>query len=70
MTRILFSFSGLDLYEQHCEAIRLALDLQSQGLDIQIGSQNLDCPLVDYLEWLGVDWIPVPRTPEINALPS
>lgn len=44
MPKILFAFSGLDLTEQHFEAIHLALELREAGLNIQIGDQNLDCP--------------------------
>ena len=69
MTKVLFAFKGLHLLEQHFEAIHLALELREAGLDTQIGAQKLDCPLVDYLEWLGIDWVYMPDTPEFSSLP-
>ena len=69
MTKVLFAFKGLHLLEQHFEAIHLALELREAGLDTQIGAQKLDCPLVDYLEWLGIDWVCIPDTPDFSPLP-
>lgn len=69
MTRILFPFYGDEMDDRHFAAIHLALDLIDQGLDIQIGSQKLDCPLVDYLEWLGVDWLTIPFTVPMKLSP-
>lgn len=68
--RILFPFYGDEMVDWQYQAIHLALDLLDQGLNIKIGSQKLDCPIVDYLEWLGVDWLTIPFTAPMKQCPS